>query len=64
MVEHLFSEYLVDRPALKRRMDAALSLPLTLVVAQAGAGKTVLLNQWAAEHPEVEYFWVDVDAAD
>ena len=64
MVEHLFSEYLVDRPALKRRMDAALSLPLTLVVAQAGAGKTVLLNQWAAEHPEVEYLWVDVETAD
>ena len=64
MVEHLFSEYLVDRPALKRRMDAALSLPLTLVVAQAGAGKTVLLNQWAAGHPEIEYLWVDVEAAD
>jgi LuxR family maltose regulon positive regulatory protein len=64
MVERVFSEYLVDRPALKRRMDAALSLPLTLVVAQAGAGKTVLLNQWAAGHPEVEYLWIDVEPAD
>ncbi|HZW41653.1 MAG TPA: AAA family ATPase, partial [Agromyces sp.] len=64
MIEHLFSEYLVDRPALKRRMDGALSLPLTLVVAQAGAGKTVLLKQWAVEHPEVAYLWVDVEFAD
>src|SRR5688500_5599244 len=64
MVERLAPEYLVDRPALMRRMTAALSLPLTLVVAQAGAGKTVLLSQWAAEHPEVRFVWVDVEFAD
>ncbi|MFD4421688.1 LuxR C-terminal-related transcriptional regulator [Agromyces sp. NPDC058484] len=64
MAEHLSSEYLVDRPALRRRLDAALSLPLTLVVAQAGAGKTVLLNQWAAAHPELAFVWLEVDAAD
>ncbi|HET6672076.1 MAG TPA: LuxR C-terminal-related transcriptional regulator [Agromyces sp.] len=64
MAEHLSSEYLVERPKLKQRLDAALSVPLTLVVAQAGAGKTVLLNQWAAEHPEVPVVWIDVEAAD
>ncbi|GGJ94203.1 transcriptional regulator [Agromyces bauzanensis] len=45
-------------------MDAALSLPLTLVVAQAGAGKTVLLNQWATDHGGVRFVWVDVEAGD
>lgn len=64
MVEHLSFEYLVERPKLKRRLDAALSVPLALVVAQAGAGKTVLLHQWAAEHPEIRFVWIDVETAD
>jgi LuxR family maltose regulon positive regulatory protein len=64
VVEHLASEYLVDRPALKRRMMESLALPLTLVVAQAGAGKTVLLNQWAADHPDLPFVWIDVDFGD
>lgn len=64
MVEQPITEYLVDRPALKQRMDAALSLPLTLLVAQAGAGKTVLLNQWAVGHDAVRFVWVDVETAD
>lgn len=64
MVEHLSTEYLVERPKLKRRLDAALSVPLTLVVAQAGAGKTVLLHQWAAAHPEIPFVWIEVEAAD
>ena len=64
MVEQLASEYLVERAALKHRMDAALSLPLTLVVAQAGAGKTVLLNQWEAAHPTLPIARIDVESAD
>ncbi len=64
MVEHLSTEYLVERPKLKRRLDAALSVPLALVVAQAGAGKTVLLNQWAGGHPEIPFVWIDVETAD
>jgi LuxR family maltose regulon positive regulatory protein len=55
---------LVERPALRERLDAALSLPLTIVVAQAGAGKTVLLRQWAAAHPDLAVVWIDVEAAD
>jgi LuxR family maltose regulon positive regulatory protein len=64
VVEHLSTEYLVERPKLKRRLDAALSVPLALVVAQAGAGKTVLLNQWAGGHPEIPFVWIDVETAD
>jgi LuxR family transcriptional regulator, maltose regulon positive regulatory protein len=54
----------VDRPALRRRLDEALARPLTLVVAPAGAGKTVLLAQWAATHPELSFVWVEVGDGD
>jgi LuxR family transcriptional regulator, maltose regulon positive regulatory protein len=54
----------VDRPALRRRLDEALVQPLTLIVAPAGAGKTVLLAQWAATHPELDFVWVEVGADD
>lgn len=64
MVERLTSEYLIERPALKRRLAGALSLPVTLVVAQAGAGKTVLLQQWAADHPSLPFAWIDIEPAD
>ncbi|MFF1633833.1 LuxR C-terminal-related transcriptional regulator [Leifsonia sp. NPDC058248] len=50
----------VDRPALREELDGSLSQPLALLVAQAGAGKTVLLAQWAERHPEREFVWVDI----
>ena len=50
----------VDRPGLKRQLDGALADPLSLVVAPAGAGKTVLLAQWAATHPELAFVWLEV----
>ncbi|MBM7502770.1 LuxR C-terminal-related transcriptional regulator [Agromyces aurantiacus] len=64
MVEHVVSEYMVDRPHLTRRLGEALSCPLTLLVAQAGAGKTVLLTQWVAQHPSLSMAWIDVESAD
>lgn len=64
VVEHLVSEYIVDRPGLTRRLGDALSYPLTLLVAQAGAGKTVLLTQWITQHPRLSIAWIDVEAAD
>ena len=54
----------VDRPALRRRLDEALVRPLTLIVAPAGAGKTILLAQWAATHPELDFVWVEVSGDD
>jgi LuxR family transcriptional regulator, maltose regulon positive regulatory protein len=56
----------VDRPALRRQLDDALahSHSLTLIVAPAGAGKTVLLSQWAATHPELDFVWLDVGVDD
>jgi len=54
----------VDRPDLRRKLDVALERALTLVVAPAGAGKSVLLTQWINSHPEVGCVWIDVATAD
>ena len=56
--------YAVDRSALRRRLDEALVRPLTLIVAPAGAGKSVLLAQWAATHPELAFVWIEVGVDD
>jgi LuxR family transcriptional regulator, maltose regulon positive regulatory protein len=47
-----------------RRLDEALVRPLTLIVAPAGAGKSVLLAQWAATHPELAFVWLEVGVDD
>src|ERR1700735_500173 len=57
-------DHAVDRVALRRRLDEALVQPLTLIVAPAGAGKTVLLAQWAATHPELDFVWVEIGVDD
>ncbi|MET0974431.1 MAG: LuxR C-terminal-related transcriptional regulator [Leifsonia sp.] len=49
----------IDRPAARHRLDETLDQPLTLVVAQAGAGKSVLLTQWTSSH-DLETIWIDV----
>ncbi len=54
----------VDRPALRHQLDEALVHPLTLIVAPAGTGKTVLLSQWAMSHPELDFVWLDIAEAD
>ncbi len=54
----------VDRPALRRQLDEALTGPVTLMVAPAGAGKTVLLAQWAASRDDLVFVWLGLEAAD
>ncbi len=54
----------VERAALMRRLDEALVRPLTLIVAPAGAGKSVLLAQWAATHPDLAFVWMEVGVDD
>jgi LuxR family transcriptional regulator, maltose regulon positive regulatory protein len=48
---------LVPRPRLLRRLAAARDVPLVLVVAPAGYGKTTLLAEWAARD-ERRFAWV------
>jgi ATP/maltotriose-dependent transcriptional regulator MalT len=54
----------VDRPQLRARLNGALGAPLTLLVAPAGSGKTVLLSQWAASRSDLRFLWLDVEPAD
>ena len=54
----------VDRPSLRRELDISLVRTLTVLVAGAGAGKSVLLSQWADSHPEVNLVWVDLEVDD
>ena len=53
----------VRRPRLLRLLDEAVESPLTLVVAPAGVGKTVLLAGWAAETGAATG-WLSLDESD
>ncbi|HTI32726.1 MAG TPA: AAA family ATPase, partial [Miltoncostaea sp.] len=54
----------VHRPRLLARLDAATSLPLTLVSGPPGFGKTTLLAQWVATRPPGTTGWVTLDPDD
>ena len=54
----------VDRPKLRSLLDSGLESPLSLIVAPAGAGKTVLLAQWINSRPDLTTAWFDVTAED
>lgn len=54
----------VDRPSLRERLDTGIATPLTLIVAPAGSGKTVLLSQWADIRRDLTIAWVDVPTTD
>ncbi|MGH3950398.1 MAG: AAA family ATPase, partial [Pseudonocardiaceae bacterium] len=50
---------LVARPALERLLDGALTLPLTLVTAPAGFGKTSLVSGWLRRQSRVAWLMLD-----
>ena len=54
---------LVDRLRLDELMDSALEVPLTLVSAPAGYGKSMLVSHWS-ESQEMAHTWVSLDEAD
>jgi LuxR family transcriptional regulator, maltose regulon positive regulatory protein len=54
---------LIDRPRLVRRLVRSANVPLVLLVAPAGYGKTTLLSQWA-EQDSRAFAWVTVDEGD
>ena len=55
---------LVRRPALQARLTAGAGERLTVVVGSAGAGKSVLLADWATARPPGSTFWLACDRAD
>lgn len=55
---------LMNRPRLLRLMPGASPLPLTVIHAPAGMGKSTLLAQWAASEPgEYDIVWVALSDA-
>jgi LuxR family maltose regulon positive regulatory protein len=57
------SSELVTRPRLLELLDRTLEVPLALVSAPAGYGKTALVGQWA-ERLEVPSTWLSLDTGD
>ena len=55
---------LVSRPALHGRLAEGAGKRLTIVVGPAGAGKSVLLADWAAARPPGLTSWLSCDRAD
>ena len=55
---------LVTRPGLHERLAAGSGQRLTTVVGSAGAGKSVLLANWAATRPPGVTSWLSCDRAD
>ncbi|GGQ48966.1 transcriptional regulator [Couchioplanes caeruleus subsp. azureus] len=53
----------VSRPRLIRTLDAALHVPVTLVCAGAGWGKTVLVSTWLEDRP-FPVAWLTADRTD
>ena len=55
---------LVTREALVARLDAGLRVPVLLVTAPTGFGKTWLVADWLDTHPDTAQGWVTLDAFD
>ena len=55
---------LIARPALHKRLAEGAGQRLTVVVGSAGAGKSVLLADWAAARPPGLTSWLSCDRAD
>ena len=58
-----WTERLLPRPRLMSVLDQAVTVPVTLLVAPAGSGKTSLLASWA-DQAEVAQAWLSLDATD
>lgn len=63
-VPRIAPPHAVDRPALRGRLDVGMDAPLTLLVAPAGSGKSVLLSQWASNLGRVPVVWLEMTRAD
>ena len=56
--------FAVRRPRLERLLEEGSRRKLTLVVAPAGSGKSVLLEQWVADRPKRTVAWLTLDDRD
>jgi LuxR family maltose regulon positive regulatory protein len=61
---HVPPRHAVDRPGLRLLLDEGRAAPATLIVAPAGAGKSVLISQWAADREDLRFVWLDLGPED
>lgn len=54
---------ILHRPRLVSMLNRCVELPLTVISASAGFGKTTLLAEWAAQSPDI-IAWVSLDRSD
>jgi LuxR family maltose regulon positive regulatory protein len=54
---------LLERPRLLERLRKQVDLPVTILSANAGCGKTTLVNEFV-RHAAIPYVWYQVDSAD
>lgn len=62
--KHHRPPHAVPRPALRRQLDAGVRGPVTMLVAPAGSGKTVLLAEWVESRPDLLIAWFDIRPED
>jgi len=55
--------YFIHRPRLHGLLDGITGQPLTLVIAPAGSGKTLLVSAWIAQCP-LQTAWLSLDESD
>ena len=55
---------MLERPRLKKRLDALAGSAVILIDAPVGFGKTVLAQSWCANRTDAATVWVSLDAAD
>jgi LuxR family transcriptional regulator, maltose regulon positive regulatory protein len=52
----------VPRPPLQHRLDRVGARGVGLLVAPAGSGKSVLLRQWAVDHPDARIVYLELES--
>ena len=57
---------LVERPELRQKLDGLLQVPLTLIAAPAGFGKTTLITDWLAsvKNQKLQVAWLSLEPDD
>jgi LuxR family transcriptional regulator, maltose regulon positive regulatory protein len=55
---------IISRPHLYAQMDSALRLPLLLLSASAGFGKTTLVSEWLRQNQQLLPAWVSLEQTD
>jgi LuxR family maltose regulon positive regulatory protein len=54
----------ISRPRLLKQLESGLQLPVTLISASAGFGKSLLASEWLASNADLRAVWLSLEKAD